>query len=301
MIEIDQILQEKMRSLGEATYKVFLCSEVIHHWNELLDENISAQVKPVTIEHGVLFVNVENSAFKDQLKFYAEEIIDAINENFGKEEPLVKEIRLAAGYQIANMPPEKESPAQVEEPAGKLEKIILTDEEIKRCEEEAGKISNETLRATVLETLLSQAKLQKLQLENGWHKCAKCGTLCPPNEIFCEVCRIKARETMVNELFKIFYNEPCLKAQDAQKLLLKKMPHMREECSLPAVESARTSLIQKIASHIRFGDEESDEVLKLVMLEKRLPSDKITPAIIKRTLYDMQFNLSETPKFPRRS
>lgn len=301
MIEIDQILQEKMRSLGEENYKRFLCNGVLYHWDELVDENISAQVKPVTIEHGVLFVNVENSAFKDQLKFYAEEIIDAINENFAEEEPLVKEIRLATGYQIANMPPEKKSPAQVEEPADKLEKIILTDEEIKRCEEEAGKISNETLRSTVLETLLSQAKLNKYQLKNGWHKCAECETLCPPKEIFCEVCRIKAREAMVNELFKIFYDEPCLKTQDAQKLLLKKMPHMREECSLPAVESARTSLIQKIASHIRFGDEESPEVLKLVMLEKRLPPDKITPAIIKRTLYDMQFNLSETPKFPRRS
>ena len=104
---------------------------------------------------------------------------------------------------------------------------------------------------------------------------------------------------MNNALFKIFYDAPQLKSWDAQKILLEKMPHMKGECSLDVIESARTSLIQKIAGSVRLGDEESPEVLKLVALEKRLPPDKITPAIIKRTLIDLQFNLSEQPKLLR--
>ena len=78
------------------------------------------------------------------------------------------------------------------------------------------------------------------------------------------------------------------------------MPHMRRECLPDAVESARTSLIQQIASHVRYGDDSSPNALKLVMLEKRLPPDKLTPAIIKRALSDLQFNLAELPKFPRK-
>ena len=104
---------------------------------------------------------------------------------------------------------------------------------------------------------------------------------------------------MVNTLFKIFYDAPQLKAWDAQKILLEKMPHMKNECSLAAIESARTSLIQKVAGKVRIGDEESPDVLKLVALAKRLPPDKLTPAIIRRTLIDLQFNLSEQPKIQR--
>ena len=299
MIKFDRALHEKVRAHGATLYKKFLCDELIRYWSELVDESIAAHVKPVTIEYGVLFVNVESSAFKDQLKFFAEEIIEAINENFGQGEPLVKEIKIAKGFQIADAPPEKKSPAQVSESKIKFEEIILSDEEIKRCEAEAENFPNEDLRPTVLNALLSQAKVQKFRRLSGWHKCKKCDTLCPPEENFCEVCRIKERETMVKKLFDIFYDAPYLKTQDAQKILLKQMPHMRNECTFDAIDSARTSLIQNIASHVPYGDESSPDVLKLVMLEKRLPPDKLTPTIIKRTLAELRFNLADLPKFPR--
>ena len=287
------LLREKMRSLGADTYKKFLCNEIIHDWSKLVDESISEQVRPVKIEHGVLFVYVENSSFKDQLKFFADEIIDAINEHYGHEEPLVKSIRIAKGFQIADMPQEKISSAPQKKPQVALEDVTLTAEEIKRCEEQAGKFSNDELRPTVLATLLSQARVQKFRLANGWHKCAECDTLCPPEEIFCGVCKIKARSEMVEELYRIFYDEPWLKTHEAQKILLERMPQMRGECPPDAVESARTSLIQKVAGGIRYGDEESPDVMKLVMLEKRLPPETLTPAIIRRTLVDLQFNLAD--------
>lgn len=293
MTGINKVLHEQMRSLGKDKYKMFLCREVIKHWDELVDEEIAAQVKPVTIEHGVLFVQVSNSAFKDQLKFYSEEIIEAINENFGQEEPLVKEIRPAKGFQVANMPADKSEPAQVKQPKVTLETITLTDEEIKSCEEQAAKFTNEQTRTIVLNTFLSHMKSQKFKLANGWHKCKNCEVLCPPEELFCVTCKIKEREAMIKELYRIFYDAPQTKTHEAQELLLERMPYMREECLPEVVESARTSLIQKIASKVRIGDEDSSEVKRLVALEKRLPIKKLTSAIIKRTLLDMQFNLSD--------
>ena len=300
MIELDNFLHEKMRSFGTETYRRFLCEEVIQNWSRLVDKTIAEKIVPVTIEHGVLFVNANSSAFKDQLKFFAEEIIDAINDAFKQEVPLIKEIRIAKGFQIANMPPKKNSPpAQIDTPTIELEQIILSDEEVERCEEQVKNFSDENFRQKVLQTALARARLQKFRLANGWHKCRNCDTLCPPEEIFCEVCRIKERKAMVDELFRIFYDEPWLNVRDARKILLERMPQMRSECSPDTIESARTSLIQKIAGSVRFGDEESPDVLKLVMLEKRLPPEKITPAIIRRALFDLQFNLSEQPKFQR--
>ena len=299
MLEINQMLHNEMRAQGKAAYKKFLCSELIFNWDKLVDKSISEKIKPVAIEHGVLLVDVKSSALKDQLKFLAEEIIETLNKNF--EEPLVKKIKIAKSFQVAGTLPEKNSSEKIVEPEIKIEQITLTDEEQKICEEQAKKFSDEKLRSTFLEMLLTQAKVQKFRLIKGWHKCAKCNTLCPPEEIFCEVCALKEREAMVEELSKIFYDEPWIKTSAAQKKLLAKMPHMQRECSADAVESARTSLIQRVASHIRFGDEESPDVLKLVMLEKRLPPDKLTPVIIKRALSDLRFNLAELPKLPLKS
>ena len=298
---MEKLLREQMRSHGTHTYKRFLGSELIRDWSKIVDESIAAQVTPVTIEHGVLFVSVENSAFKDQLKFYAEEIIDAVNERFAEEEPLVKEIQIAKPFQIAAEEPPKEKPPAQIKPAVTLEEITLTDEELADCRQQAQKISNDKLRETVLETLISRMRAQKFRLATGWHKCGRCDALCEPEEDFCVTCKIKERTLMTEELYKIFYDEPWLKPWEAQKILLERMPHMRRECHLDVVESARTSLIQKIAGQIRFGDEKSSDVLKLVALEKRLHPEKITPAIIQRTLVDMQFNLSDGALFRRYS
>ena len=78
MIEINRMLHEQIRSLGATTYEKFLCSELNDNWDKLVDASLAAKVKPVKLEHGVLFVDVESSALKDQLKFFAEEIIDAL-------------------------------------------------------------------------------------------------------------------------------------------------------------------------------------------------------------------------------
>ena len=294
MIEINRAIHEQMRLLGKNTYKIFLCSEVFRNWSQLVDESTAAHVKPVKIERGILFVDVKSSAFKDQLKFLKEGIINAINENFGQDGRLVKEIRITKISPVADIAPKEEKNYTEPKVNQTLtpEQITLTEEEIKHCEERSEKISNPKLRQLAFSTLISQTRLRKFRLSNGWHKCQKCNALCPPEEDFCDACSIKEREKMMKSLFKIFNDEPWLKPWEAQKILLEQMPHMDKECSLSVVESARTSLIQRIASKIHFGDEKSPNVLKLVMLERRLPLEKLTPAIIKRTLYELQFNLA---------
>ena len=295
-----KFLREQMRSFGAATYQRFLVNELIHDWSKIVDASIADKIRPVALEFGVLFVDVQSSAWKDQLKFVAEEIIDAINENFSQEELRVKEIRIAKGFQIVERPPEKIAPpVTVDTPPVTIDAVVLSDEEVATCRARAEKISDERLRETVLRTLLSQARAQKFRALTGWHKCRRCDTLCAPEEIFCEPCKIREREAMVEELYRIFYDTPHLRTEEARRILLERMPHMRAECSPDVVESARTSLIQKVAGNVRFGDEESPDVLKLVMLEKRLPPEQLTPVIIRRTLIDLQFNLSEQPKLQR--
>ena len=51
-------LRNEMRSFGAATYQKFLCNELIHDWDKIIDVDIAKKIRPVAIKHDVLFVDV---------------------------------------------------------------------------------------------------------------------------------------------------------------------------------------------------------------------------------------------------
>lgn len=301
MKAIENILQDSMRTLGDEHYKKFLSDEIIFHWDTLVDENISAGVQPIAVENGVLFVHAKSSAIKDQLKFFAEDIIDAINEHFGNDEQQIKEIRPAKPFQVAAFQKAQRKVTQPEKVEDKTDEIILTPEEIASCEASAQRIADEDLRAVVLKTLLSQAKYKKFRLSNGWHKCKSCDSLCEETETLCEVCRLKEYDKIRRLLFEIFYDTPWLGSEEVQKIFAEKFPNLREECPIDFVNSTRTSFIQLLAGRLTRDetDEDSNDIMRIVMLERQLPPEKITPAIIRRTLGELHFNFADPIRFQR--
>ena len=298
---IEDVLHNSIRALGSDIYKKFLSDEIVLHWDTLVDENISANVQPIVLENGVLFVHAKSSAVKDQLKFFVEDIIDAINDAFGNGGQAVKEIKPAKPYQVAVFNEKKRQAEANKKLAVKPDEIFLTDEEIARCEASAQKIADEDLRAVVLKTLLSQARSEKLKLSNGWHKCKSCDSLCEATETFCEVCRLREHEKLKRILFAIFYDTPWLSSEDVQKVFAEKFPNRHEQCPIDFINSTRTSLIQLLAGHLTLDDaeESSQEILRLVMLERQLPPEKVTPAIVRRTLNELHFNFADSIRFQR--
>ena len=302
MKSLETVLHDSIRDLGTENYKKFLSSEIVAAWDNFISKDISAHIRPIVIEHGVLFVSATSSAFKDQLKFFAEDILDAINAHFGDGGQVVNEIRPAKPFQIAAFN-ERQRKVETRKPPAKvsIDAIGLTDEETARCEMSVQKIADEDLRAVALQTLLSQAKSQKFKLANGWHKCKSCDSLCAAAETFCEVCRLRELEKIRRKLFEIFYDSPWLTTEDAQKIFTDKFPNQRDSCPLDFVNSTRTSLIQLLAGRLTVDDAEDDsnEILRLVMLERQLPPDKVTPAIIRRTLSELHFNFADPIRFHR--
>ena len=134
MKHVKNVLNEAVHSLSPEDYEQFLLNEISAAWYKLVDKDFAAHVRPIVLEHGVLYVEVTNSARKDQLKFHAEKIIDSINETFGNED--VKEIRPAKPFQIAAFNERRHKPPVTRKPPAEvsLDGISLTDEETARCE-----------------------------------------------------------------------------------------------------------------------------------------------------------------------
>ena len=301
LTDIESALRKTIRSFGSDNYKKFLNNAIIDKWDTLVDKSISVVIRPVVLEHGVLYVKTNSAAANDQLKFFAEEIIDNINDTLGDGEQIVKEIRPAKAHQLAAFKEKTPPPEESKTLAETIDEIPLSPEEIAACETSVEKISNAELRAVVLQTLFSQLKSNKFKISNGWHKCKTCDSLCAADETFCEVCRLKEHEKIKRKLFDIFYDAPWLSSEDVQKIFAEKFPNQSDRCPIDFVNSTRATLIQQLAGRLTLvdADEGSNEILRLVMLERQLPPDKVTPAIIRRTLSELHFNFADPIRFQR--
>lgn len=301
LTDIESALWHTIRLLGSGNYEKLLSNAIIAKWDSLVDKSISVIVRPVVLEHKVLYVKTNSSAANDQLKFFTEEIIDNINDAMGDGEQIVKEIRPAKAHQLAAFKEKTSPPEEPKTLAETIDEIPLSPEEIARCETSVQKISNAELRAVVLQTSLSQLKSNKFKISNGWHKCKTCDSLCAADETFCEVCRLREHEKIKRKLFDILYDAPWLSSEDVQKIFAEKFPNQRDRCPIDFVNSTRATLIQQLAGRLTLvdADESSSEILRLVMLERQLPPDKVTPAIIRRTLSELHFNFADPIRFQR--
>lgn len=70
--------------------------EVLKVWNNLLDPNITAHAKPANLVRGTLFVNVDNSAWLDEIvRYRRREILSRLQNAFGPD--LIQRISFRIG------------------------------------------------------------------------------------------------------------------------------------------------------------------------------------------------------------
>ena len=60
-------------------------------WDEVVGKNISKNTEATDVKHGVLMVKVSNSAWRQELLFKKEEILEKINGRIGNN--LIRDIR----------------------------------------------------------------------------------------------------------------------------------------------------------------------------------------------------------------
>lgn len=274
--------------------KKLLQQEIFNRWHEILP-NFGDRISPVKIQGETLIVTSNDNALMDTLKFGAPNLVKLINKRISPGLPIISAIKF--GNSLKNSPPlPKKNPAPIEEP-----EIELTPEEIAECEKKVAAIADENRRQFLLETMLSYAKAQKRKLQRGWHKCKLCNLLCPPKEILCDICKVKERERMYAAIRKIFCDAPETPFQEILQKIFQEFPHLQQECTLEKIESARMDLILQRAAKISYGDTTSDAAIFLVRLIRQLPKEKLTPAIIQRTLEEFKFNLANLPSFEKRN
>lgn len=288
---VSAVIQKSLAETNPKLRKKILQQEIFNRWHEIFHP-FDEKIIPVKLQGETLIVASNDSAIMDTLKFCAEKFVKLINEKISPDLPIVSKIKLGKSFNappLIKKVPAKKQTAEIE--------VTLTPKEIADCEKKVAAIADENSRKVLLETALSYAKSQKLKLQRGWHKCKLCNLLCPPNEIICNICAVTERDRMNKAIRKIFCTAPETPFREIQQKMIRQFPHL--ECTLEKIESARMDLILQQAAKVSYGDTTSDAAIFLVRLIRQLPREKLTEAIINRTLKEFKFNLADLPPFPK--
>lgn len=277
--------------------------EIFRRWKEIVG-SLAGQITPVKINKKTLVLYANNPVVKDNVKFFANSIVEKINSTVGCGEKIIEKITFGKSFEkpdenldeIIN-PKFDKNPNEKKFSPEDLKKINLTDEEIADCEKKLSGIEDEARRKDLLKTFLTRAKLKKWRLQNGWHKCRICGELCEPEEIICDFCRLREREEMRKKIRRIFLDLPWKTFPEVQKEICAEMPHMASECTLTLVDSVWDSLVVETAARVSYGDKNSLNAKFLVMLFKHIDEKKLTDKLISRALKELRFNLADQPPF----
>jgi len=286
---VGAVLQKSLADNPELRKKL-LQKEIFNRWQEIFPA-FADKFFPVKIDGETLIVDSNDSAFKDMLKFGAPDFIQKINEKISPGLPIISKIKFGKSFEDIPPPLKKNSAPKI------WEEIQLSAEEIDECKKKVAAVADKTQRQFLLETILSCKKAEKRKLKSGWHKCKFCNLLCPPKEILCNICAVKERGRMIQEIRKIFIAAPETHFREILQRITRQFPYLN--CTLETIESARMDLILQKAAKISYGDTESDAAKFLVQLIRQLPREKLTDAIINRTLKEFKFNLADLPPLPK--
>lgn len=89
MQELKTALENALR--GAKIDKAVKQFSAIDIWDEIVGKNISKNTEATDVKHGVLMVKVSNSAWRQELLFKKEEILEKLNERIGNN--LIRDIR----------------------------------------------------------------------------------------------------------------------------------------------------------------------------------------------------------------
>jgi len=88
--KIGDIVESVLKRFG--LLKAYRQQQALESWAETAGEIIANVAKAERIEHGRLYVKVEDSSWRNEIHYYKRELIDRLNEKAG--EKIVKDIIL---------------------------------------------------------------------------------------------------------------------------------------------------------------------------------------------------------------
>ncbi len=286
---VETIIPKSIHELGPEVEAMYRRHYVLWHWEQLVGEMIAANVRPEKIEYQKLFLYAPSGTWRNEIRMRQPEILQRVNACAGQM--VAKELVFTGRWEKKKEPSEHDFQPEPQEINWKreLQKVNLTDAELQELRAACAASEDKRLAETFFRIRIKQKKLERLRLQQGWHPCGNCRTLCPAGEELCFDCRAKQQEKLRAGIRRLLQDIPWARCGELQDYLPGITPYM--------VNSVRASMVQKLAAHVKLEDMGSMDAKMLVMLYRCLPPEQLNEDVIRRTMYSLRKDLAKPKEF----
>lgn len=250
------------RLFGSEDFRFFLFKK---KWADTVGPILAEESYISGFRNDVLYVTVTNSPLMNHLFMMKREILRNLTkaDEFGKR---FQDIRFFTGR--------KEHKETGFAPLDELNRVMketmiaptakITDKErdwIHRWTE--SHVKKEALRPEFADMMEQVLRRKKGKLAKGYHPCARCGDLCPPDHRFCSSCERQLNKTRKNRIVLLLKEQPHLNFQQVRALL---------PCSYEDYEESRDRLIHRLKERIfqKYGTDLEKRRLLALLLHRPL-------------------------------
>lgn len=268
---IGEVLDQTLKKMGLT--KRYHAELAIDRWPQIVGEDIATHACPVRMEDGVLFISVSSSVWSHHLFMLKESIIYKINQFIG--ERIVKDIRFQAGY--LKYCKNQEDASIVISMKQRLSAVRLDAEEMTMVADITDEVTDPVLQKRLAVLAQKSLAFKKLRKMDHWHSCGHCGTLCPPNEVYCTACKRILRNETLKKIRKMLMDAPWFTYDELKKYI---------DCTIFEFNQAKNELISRLSMDYAIQNGQADviQMTTLAMLIHTKKPEEITTEIVNLTL-----------------
>lgn len=275
-----------VRERGTAFEKKFFAHWVLLHWADIVGNYNARNVEPQGIRKEILYLYCGNSALRNELMMMQEQMVQMVNNYAGQK--MIAGIAFGRRWEHPDTDEIKEirkDRAVREENWGKeRQKIVLSAEETVIADSVGSRAQDPDIARMARMLFGKNMQMNKLHVQkHGWHPCETCGTLAPPEQKWCTACLRQKKEQRSAAIRQVLHDIPWARCREVQEYV--------PECTPRLLNEQRAAMVQQLAAEVDVNDTTSIKALKLVMLYRCLPPNKLTENEILSSLYRLRFNL----------
>lgn len=273
------IVPKTMKKLGLLNeYKKY---QIFYYWGDIVGKDMAKHISPQEINFGILYVYANSSVWANNFQYLKLDILEKTNDFLGYK--IIKDIQFTRfrKKQEVNYSTILERKVDL----GKyVRRVPITDSDLNLAEQRVAEVKDDDLRAKLKAVYLKNLQLIKLKSAYGWINCQECGHLTPKEQAICFDCQRKIKLKKEQAIIEIFEEMPWATYQDIIEYV---------NCDRDMVKKLRDKLVQMLANKLSVSDGNIDniDIMKLVMLYKSMPPDKLNVDIIQDVLHKLRYDM----------
>jgi hypothetical protein len=235
-------------------------------WKDIVGSVLARESYICGLKNHILLVGVTNSSWMQEIFMMKKEILQRIRENSDFSD--IEDIHFRMGIPQKDKQSDSSEGLFIEKNKNPdFSKIQLSDSEKRKIISWADSHASSFLKEQIAQLIMDTVRKRKAEIQNGWHPCRSCGSLCPKEEKVCFLCRMKEKRNTVYSVMVILKKKPHLLWEQVNEQI---------SCTYGEYAEGKENLVHRYRQNLFRGQCTADEKKQLLSLLIHKKTEEIT-------------------------